>query len=236
MNLILLEHKDFIDDDIVRIKGRRFLHLKTVNRIREGDTLVCGRLNGNMGRGRVTRLSGRDCRLTVCLDTAPPDPLPLTLVLALPRPKMLRRIIQDVTTLGVKEIFLINSWRVEKSYWKSPVLAEDTLRQQMILGLEQGRDTLLPRIFFKRFFKDFVNQELSAVSKNTLKILAHPKAATICPHAVNKPVTLVVGPEGGFIDIEVASFEKTGFNSCQIGSRILKVETAVTVLISRLFA
>jgi RsmE family RNA methyltransferase len=149
---------------------------------------------------------------------------------------MIRRIIQAVTTLGVKEIFLINSWRVEKSFWKSPVLDEDKLRQQMILGLEQGRDTLLPRIYFKRFFTDFLNQELLAVSENTLKILAHPKAGTICPHAVNRPVTLVVGPEGGFIDIEVASLEKTGFNSCHIGSRILKVETAVTALISRLYA
>jgi 16S rRNA (uracil1498-N3)-methyltransferase len=81
-----------------------------------------------------------------------------------------------------------------------------------------------------------VNEELPTISKNTLQITAHPKTLKICPFSVNKDITLVIGPEGGFIDIEIATLEKKGFSSCHIGPRILKVETAVTYLISRLYS
>jgi len=164
-----------------------------------------------------------------------PPPLPLTLVLALPRPKMLKRIIESTTSLGVKDIYLINSWRVEKSFWQSPLLNPDHLEKHMILGLEQSRDTMLPRIYQKRFFTRFVKEELPIIAKDSLCMTAHPKTADNCPSGVNKKITLVIGPEGGFIDIEIATLEQSGFASYHIGPRILRVETAVTSLISRLY-
>jgi len=236
MNLVLLEPKDFIDPDHVMIKGRRFKHLMAVNRVVEKKRLVCGILNGKMGTGLVQKISGNAIEMKLCLDHDPPDPLPLTLVLALPRPKMLKRIIESVTSLGVKKIYLINSWRVEKSFWQSPVLDEQTLKKYMILGLEQGRDTVLPQIYQKRFFTRFVKEELPVISKNTFCMTAHPKSTQICPVGMNTAITLVVGPEGGFIDLEAATLEQVGFSSYHIGPRILKVETAVTCLISRLTA
>ncbi|MFH2091662.1 MAG: 16S rRNA (uracil(1498)-N(3))-methyltransferase [Pseudomonadota bacterium] len=236
MNLILLEKFDFIDDDLVQIQGRRLDHLKTVTKVKAGDTLVCGQLNGKMGTGIVCQIADDHCRIKVTLDSDPPLPLPLTLVLALPRPKYTRRIIQAATSLGVKQIYLINSWRVEKSFWKSPVISPDSLHQQMILGLEQSRDTMLPVVHFKRFFRQFVEQDLPEISKNSVCITAHPKTDRLCPMAIDQPVTLIVGPEGGFIDIEIQTLEKYGFNSYHIGSRILKVETAVPYLISRLYS
>lgn len=236
MNLILLENKDFVDPGTVVVTGRRLRHLLSVNKVNEKDSLVCGLLNGKIGTGVVEKRSESFLEMRVELTQDPPEPLPLTLVLALPRPKMLKRIVETVTTLGVKNIYLINSWRVEKSFWQSPLLDMDTLEKHMILGLEQSRDTIMPKIFQKRFFTKFVNEELSLISKDTLRITAHPKAGHICPVGINKAITLVIGPEGGFIDIEIETLEKQGFLSCHIGQRILKVETAVTFLISRLFS
>lgn len=236
MNLILLDHNDFVDPETVVVKGRRLKHLLSVNKVNEKDSLVCGLLNGKIGTGEIKKKSESFLEMTVTLDQDPPAPLPLTLVLALPRPKMLKRIIETVTTLGVKTIYLINSWRVEKSYWQSPLLDTDTMEKHMILGLEQSRDTIMPKIFQKRFFTKFVNKDLPLISKNSLRITAHPKTSRICPVGINKEITLVIGPEGGFIDIEIETLEKQGFLSCHIGQRILKVETAVTFLISRLFS
>lgn len=236
MNLVLLEKKDFIGEHLVLLDGRRFRHLTRVNRVAEKDQLVCGLLNGKVGTGSIKKVSHDCLEMSVCLDKDPPDPLPLTLVMALPRPKMLKRIIESVTSLGVKHIYLINSWRVEKSFWQSPLLEEEQLRQHMLLGLEQSRDTILPQIYQKRFFTPFVAEELPLISKNSLCMTAHPKTLKKCPSGVNKEITLVVGPEGGFIDIEVATLEKQGFISYHIGQRILKVETAVTFLISRLYS
>ncbi|MBU8847978.1 MAG: 16S rRNA (uracil(1498)-N(3))-methyltransferase [Desulfobacterales bacterium] len=236
MNLVLLENKDFIDNERVVLRGRRFKHLISVNKVLRNDRLVCGLLNDKIGTGLITNVWNDSLEMKVHLTDDPPRPLPLTLVLALPRPKMLKRIIESVTSLGVKKIYLINSWRVEKSFWQTPLLKEESLRKQMVLGLEQSRDTVLPEIYQKRFFTQFVKEELPQISKNSLCITAHPKSSKICPSGINKNVTLVIGPEGGFIDIEVATLKEQGFSSYHIGQRILKVETAVTCLISRLYS
>ncbi len=235
MNLVLLEDNDFIAQNHVKLKSRRFYHLSSVNKVKINDQLVCGLLNGKVGTGLITGISNTSLEMKVSLTKDPPDSLPLTIVLALPRPKMLKRIIESVTSLGVKKIYLINSWRVEKSFWQSPMLDEENLKKYMMLGLEQSRDTILPEIYQKRFFTRFVKEELEAIAKNSLCITAHPKASKICPSGVNRNTTLVIGPEGGLIDIEVSTLESRGFLSCHIGPRILKVETAVTYLISRLY-
>ncbi len=235
MNLIILKNSDFIDNRIVRLHGRRFLHLCTVNRVKKDHTLSCGLLNDKIGTGVITKVSDNYLEMEVCLEHSPPMPLPLTLVLSLPRPKMLKRIIENITSLGVKKIYLINSWRVEKSYWQSPLLDKEKLEKQMILGLEQSCDTLLPKIYQKRFFTRFVKDELPLIAKESMCITAHPKAFTKCPLHLNTKTTLVIGPEGGLIDKEIATFENIGFSSFHIGHRILKVETAVTYLIARLF-
>jgi RsmE family RNA methyltransferase len=235
VNLVLLDQNDFVDHETVVLKGRRLEHLLSVNKVREKDSLVCGLLNGKIGTGIVKKQTGGFLEMRVKLDQEPPKPLPLTLVLALPRPKMLKRIIEAVTALGVKHIYLINSWRVEKSFWQSPLLNMDELRKYMVLGLEQSRDTILPRISLNRFFMKFVREDLPSISKESLRLAAHPKAGRICPSGVNKETTLVIGPEGGFIDMEMETLTEQGFLSCHIGPRILRVETAVTFLISRLF-
>ncbi len=235
MNLVILKEKDFIDDRIVKIYNRRFQHFISVNRIQRGHKITCGLLNGKTGRGIITKISENFFEMRVSLSDDPPLPLPLTLVLSLPRPKMLKRIIENITSMGVKHIYLINSWRVEKSYWQSPLLAKENLEKQMILGLEQSCDTILPQIHLKRFFTEFVKNELPQISKESLCITAHPKAARVCPSNVKGKTVLVIGPEGGLIEKEVATLEAAGFSSCNIGKRILRVETAVTALISRLF-
>ncbi|MBT3177417.1 MAG: 16S rRNA (uracil(1498)-N(3))-methyltransferase [Desulfobacula sp.] len=236
MNLVILYPSDFIDPVHVRLNDRRFKHLVSVNKVKENDRITCGLLNGRTGTGLIKKISLDFIKMEICLEHDPPDSLPLTLVLALPRPKMLKRIIESVTALGVKNIYLINSWRVEKSFWQSPLLDHDQLEKHMILGLEQAKDTVLPKIFQKRFFTRFVKQELPLIAKNSQCITAHPKASSICPSGVNKEITLVIGPEGGFIDIEIDTLNQYGFPSYHIGSRILRVETAVTYLISRLYS
>jgi RsmE family RNA methyltransferase len=173
--------------------------------------------------------------MDVLLEREPPPPLPGLLVLALPRPKVLRRVIRSVTALGLKRLVLLNAFRVEKSYWSSPVLAPDSLRQEMVAGLEQARDTVFPEILLRPLFKPFVEDELSGLAGESLCLVAHPGAAEACPRAVTRPVTLAVGPEGGFIPYELETLGNAGFSQVHCGDRILHVETAIPTLLSRLF-
>lgn len=234
MNLILLFDDDFISAARVRLTGRRLQHVRDVHRATVGESLAVGIANSRIGRGTITHLDADALEMDVALDRDPPDPLPLTLILALPRPKVLNRVLAGAASLGIKRILLVNAWRVEKSYWGSPRLAPENLRTQSILGLEQARDTVLPTIETRRLFRPFVEDELPSVALGTRALVAHPHASEECPRNLREPVTLVIGPEGGFIDAEIASLERIGFTPVSIGERILRVETAVPFLASRL--
>jgi 16S rRNA (uracil1498-N3)-methyltransferase len=230
MNLILLFDDDFVDDDRVRLTGRRLAHVTSVHRAAVGDSLVAGVAGGKIGTGEVTRLEDDALEMRVVLERDPPAPLDVTLLLALPRPKVLNRVIASATSLGVKRIVLMNAWRVEKSYWKSPRLSEENLLLQRVLGLEQARDTVLPTIELQRFFRPYVE----SLRVEGTALVAHPGAQEECPRTIGQPLTLAIGPEGGFIADEVASLERVGFRAVSIGQRILRVETAVSVLLGRM--
>lgn len=235
MNLILLFPDDFESDTRVRLRGRRAKHVFEVHRAKPDDSLTVGAAGGLIGKGVVIDATASEVSLDIVLDTPPPPPLPLTLVLAVPRPKVLNRVIAASASLGIKRIYLINAWRVEKSYWSSPRLTPANLEAQCVLGLEQARDTVLPTIELRRLFRPFVEDELPAIAEGSLAIVAHPGGEGDVPRAVEGAVTLVIGPEGGFIGKEIASLRAAGFATLSLGPRILRVETAVAALVARLF-
>ena len=235
MNLLLLEEADFIAADRVILRDRRLTHMQEVHRSEVGDSLRVGRINGLMGSAELLRLEAGEAELRVNLDQPPPAKLPLTLVLALPRPKMLRRVFQTVATMGVAKVILVNSYRVEKSFWQTPFLEPEAIREQLILGLEQARDTVLPEIVIEKRFKPFVEDRLPAIAEGTLGLVGHPGNFPPCPRALSEPVTLAIGPEGGWIPYEIDLLTKSGLQPVQLGERILRVETAVTALLARLF-
>ena len=235
MNLLLLEEADFIAADRVILRDRRLTHMQEVHRSQVGDSLRVGRIGGLMGSAELLRLDTTEAELRVTLDQPPPSKLPLTMVLALPRPKMLRRVFQTVAAMGVPRIILVNSYRVEKSFWQTPFLEPDAIREQLILGLEQARDSVLPEIMIEKRFKPFVEDRLPAITEGTLGLVGHPGNYPPCPRGLNEPVTLAIGPEGGWIPYEIDLLAKAGLQPVQLGERILRVETAVTALLARLF-
>ena len=235
MNLLLLEDGDFIAADRVLLQGRRLKHLQEVHRAAVGDNLRVGRLNGLMGQGQLLRLDPTEAELQISLDQPPPAKLPLTLLLALPRPKMLKRVLQTVASMGVPKLILLNSYRVEKSFWQTPFLQPEAIREQLILGLEQARDTVLPEVLIEKRFKPFVEDQLGELARGSLGLVGHPGDYPSCPRAVEQAVTLAIGPEGGWIPYEVEKLQAAGLAPVQLGERILRVETAVTALLARLF-
>ena len=233
MNLILLQKEDFIDGQRAVLAGRRLRHVLEIHQAIAGQTLRVGLLNGQMGEGLILEACAEKLILQVSLTQTAPPPLPVTLLLALPRPKMLKRILQAVSSLGVKHIYLLNSYRVEKSFWGSPLLQPEALQEQLILGLEQARDTLLPSVHLRPRFKPFVEDEVPALICGTQALVAHPTADAPCPATSHIPTTLAIGPEGGFIPYEIEKLQQCGFTPVSLGERILRVETAVAVLLSR---
>lgn len=236
MNLLLLEPENMADAHHALITDARQLrHIHETLKLSVDDRMVVGLLNGQIGSARIQQLDKDSVRAEIEWQSEPPAALPLTLILTLPRPKMLKRIIQTATTMGVKKIIFINAWKVEKSYWQSPWLSEHKLRENCVLGLEQAKDTVLPEIQLKKLFKPFVEDELPALIKNTRNLVAHPGSPAPCPVDLKEACSLAIGPEGGFTPYEVDKLIAAGFDPVHLGKRILRVETAVPTLIARLF-
>jgi 16S rRNA (uracil1498-N3)-methyltransferase len=235
MNLILLQNKDFISEAQVSISGRRAEHVLSVHKAEIGKQLTVGLSNGKMGTGTVTSLNNDKIEMKVILSDNPPTPIPLTLILALPRPKSLKKALHVATTLGVKKIYLIETWKVDKSYWQSPLLQPEEIKKQLILGLEQAKDTILPEVIMKRRFKPFIEDEVPEIIKSSIPFVAHPTDANQCPFNFKKPVTLAIGPEGGFTEYEVNKFMEQGFTPISIGERIQRVEFAIPVIIGKIY-
>jgi RsmE family RNA methyltransferase len=206
-----------------------------VHQAQPGDIIKVGLLGGLMGEGRILSLHAERAELQVTFTQKPPAKLPLTLLLAMPRPKMFRRILQHCATLGVADIILFNSYRVEKSFWQTPFLQPKHIEENLLLGLEQARDTIMPTVRIEKRFKPFVEDQLPEIAAGSLGLVAHPGDFAQCPRQVIQQVTLAIGPEGGWIPYELEKLVAAGLQPVQLGERILRVETAVTALIGRLF-
>lgn len=235
MNLLLLAEGDLVAPGLAAVALGRYPARSGWWPPEPGRRLQVGLRNGRVGAGVVEALASGRALVRFTLDREPPPPLPLTLVLALPRPKMLRRVLRSAAELGIKRIRLVNSGRVEKSYWQSPLLAREMLERYLVAGLEQACDTLLPDVALAPRFRPFVEDELPALAAGTRRVVAHPAAAAPMAAAGGGPVTLAMGPEGGFTDFEIGLLAAAGFEACTLGPRVLRVETALPALAATLF-
>ena len=232
MNLLLIDPININNNQSVICEAKSW-HILNILKLETGDKIRVGIINGKIGIGKI--LSTASGRVTIEIDCsikAPRHP-EIQLVLAMPRPKVLRRILKCISSTGIKSIYLINCLKVEKSYWQTPLLAQANVNKALISGLEQSVDTILPKIHLRRLFKPFVEDELSGIAQSTEKLIAHPNAKNPCPASKKNSMTIVIGPEGGFSEYEVAKFEEIDFMRVNIGQRILSVETAVPYILGR---
>ena len=235
MNQILLTHSDLTGEKIARLTGRRLEHLNEVLKAAHGETLRAGLLGGLRGTALVRAIDEQEAVLELSLTDDPPPALPLTLVAAVQRPKTTKRILQYAASAGIKTVYLVRTWRVDKSYLDSPVLTGDGIRENLMLGLEQGRDTILPDVIIRERFKPFVEDELADMVPGTTALIAHPAAKEECPRGISGPSILAIGPEGGFIQYEVDLLASRGFLPVTIGERPLRTEYALPALVGRLY-
>lgn len=241
MNIVLIEDSDLIGRNRVLLDGRRAQHIVNVLKAKVGDSIRAGRINGKWGDALVTGIIDFKVELEVEFVRPAPAPLPVTLLLALPRPKVLKRVLGAAVTMGVKEIFLFNSWRVDKSYWQTPLLKAEKLHEIALLALEQAVDTNLPKITTRPLFRPFAEDEVPNLSKDRDAWLMHPHSqpppesteqftsAALKQH----PGLIAIGPEGGFIPFEVELLIASGLKPVTFGPRIMRVEQAVPAALSR---
>jgi RsmE family RNA methyltransferase len=236
MNIILAESNE-VDARRLTLTDHRAQHIVKVLRAEVGARIRVGLINGAMGVGTISAIKKKfpfSVEMELDLGEPPKTPPFLDLILALPRPIMLRRILSQVTALGVGTIHLINANRVEKSFWDAGILRPEEYHSHLLHGLEQAVDTRLPVIRLHPQFKPFIEDVIPSIAESYHRLLlAHPTGGRLLGDVVdsgNGRIAMAVGPEGGWVDYEVKKFQEQGFYCCTIGERILKVDTAVIAL------
>lgn len=230
MNLILLPPSAVVNDTAIIDDKRQLNHLMHVLKVQIGDKLKIGVLGGKMGQGVVSVITPKQIVLTcLLLNISPPPKMDMAVVLALPRPKVLRRLVMDMTAMGVAHMVLVNSYRTDKSYWQSPLLSclDDFIQE----GLEQAKDTIAPTLTLAKRFKPFIQDDLPKFHRPIM--LAHPYGSLSIQEYHDTPKTLIIGAEGGFIDYELALMQDNGAVAVSLGQRILRTESAVSAVLGR---
>jgi RsmE family RNA methyltransferase len=232
VNLLLLEGHEVAADGIATLRDRRAEHLRTVLKVTPGQQLRAGLLDGPLGSAEVCSVSADAVTVRAHFHTEAP-PAPDALLLAVPRPKVLLRLLAQATALGIGRMVLFRSWRVDKSHLSSEALRPELQRRALLAGLEQAGRTALPAVSFFPLFKPFVEDVLPDLPLPPLRFVAHPAAAVTTAELAlpaAAPLTLALGPEGGFLPYEVEQLHARGFLPLSLGPHALRTESALSVL------
>lgn len=236
MNLILCEPDEVDGDGTATLTGLRAAHVRGVLAARPGDTVRIGIIDGAKGRGEVLSIDDERVVLRCELDDAVPAVPGIDLLLALPRPKVLRRLWAQLAALGVDRILLTNASRVERNYFDTHVIDEATYRPLLIEGLQQAADTRLPRVSIHRQFRVLVEDDLGPASAGERRLVAHPGESRSVTNAGldarHGRVLLAIGPEGGWNAFELELLQRHGFEAIDLGPRILRTDTACIALLA----
>lgn len=235
MNRILFEKNEISSDCTVVIDDFRADHIINVLQSEVGDILKTGEVDGLVGTSEILAIDGK--RITLRTSHTEHGLAPwVDLILAPPRPRVMKRLLPQLAAMGVGRIVLVGARKVEKDFWGATLLKEEIYRPLLIDGLMQAGTSDLPQIIVRRRFGDFLRDELNAMMPSPNRIVAHPYGVgEFKPTATSgSRLTLAVGPEGGWTDQEVAILEENGFSRYSLGGRILRTDTALIALLARL--
>lgn len=240
MNLLLLREEEAASPGPLVLSDRRAEHLLRVLRVEPGRRLRAGVLRGKLGQAEVLGVTASTVTLQLEWETEPPVVPSVDVVLALPRPKVLSRVLETLACFGVRRIDLVNAWRVERSYFDTPRLHPDAVTQSLTLGCEQGNQPWLPEVQVFPLFVPYLRNSLGPrlETEAAHRLVAHPRGAPgmerVFPPGTGSPVVVALGPEGGWIEKELESFCELGFTPVSLGPAVLRVEAAVVAILAQL--
>jgi RsmE family RNA methyltransferase len=238
MNIIILTAKDKTADGFYSFSDNRANHIINILKSKVGDTIEIGLLNGKKGIAKIISIEKKSIKIKVIrLQENEITETKIEIICALPRPQTLKKVFTTIATMGVSNLYLIRSNKVEKSFFQSTLLKEENYKKYLIEGLSQGKRTQLPEVSIHKRFKHFIEHYFPTEYNKPIKLIADTQSEEYinslnvnnCKHYV-----IAIGPEGGWTDFEVSFMLQNGFMEFKLSRNILRVETAVTAALAQL--
>ena len=173
----------------------------------------------------------------------------VSLILALPRPLQLGRMLPMISQMGVEHLVLTESRKVPKDYFGSHLFRKpDLLTERLVEGLCQAGDVRLPKLHIVCHLSNFLNDDLDNLFPldQYARVIAHPQrlengdkldwkkmrhASFTCKPA---RIVIAVGPEGGWEEPEELErfTARHEFEQITMGTRVLRSDCAVVSLLA----
>ena len=247
MNSIVVLPDEVRDGAIVVLVGPRARYAIDTHGVREGESLKVAVMDGARGEGNVISVTSGEVTIALTLTESALAPLPVSLIVGVSRPQTVKKVIQSAVMFGVSSLHFVRSEKGEKSYLQSRSLDEDQIEEETIKAMEQVWDSRRPEIVVHRAFSHFVKQKLPVIMEATrsvggaselLKLVAHPGGSSLTcadsPRLRDAATVIAIGPERGWSEDEVQTFEELGFQTIGLGERVVRVELALVFLLGQL--
>ncbi len=235
MNWIVFDKSELENDNLL-LCDQRADHIISVLKLSCGHKVRVNCINGLKGSATIISINGRNVHLK-CELKRKSKRSTIDLIIAMPRPKAMKRLWAQIAAIGVNRVFIINSQTVEQSYFDSHVLKFDNYHHLLKEGLSQSGESHIPEVKiynkFNSLFDDIANINYS----NHLKLVANP-FAKFTIYEKSKiieefgKILIAVGPDGGWIKSEMDFFKKNKFEQVTLGKRVLRSDTAVIGLLN----
>jgi RsmE family RNA methyltransferase len=231
VNIILLEEHE-LGRNLSR-RDERTVHLLKVLHKKTGDIFDAGILNGMRGTGKIEKINfDGSIFITVNAVEEPPEKLPVRIAVGFVRPIQLRRLLRDLSGMGIPSIDLLGTDLGEKSYRDAKLLCNGGAEAALVEGLIQARDTVLPELAFFPVLDAWLEKrpwEKTGDKRTRLLISmdnVRSEGSIFSQSVTSRPAVLAIGPERGWSERERDLFEDAGFLRLSMGKRALRTETA----------
>ena len=241
VNSLILLPEECISQSRAELVGSRALYAYETHEARAGESVRIGILGGAKGEALIESATRDRVVLETRFFEEASPPLPIDLIMGVPRPQTVKKVIQAAVMLGARSVHFVRSELGEKSYLSSHALEDESLHEETVKALEQVWETISPEIKVHRTFSYFLKNHYPSIatySGQALSMVAHPQGHELvvadAPRVRAAPLILAIGPERGWSDDEVSAFRSCGFEVVGLGSRVVRVETALVLLMGQI--
>ena len=222
MNVILFD-SDAATQALQRADPRA-LHLLNVLKCSIGDFFDAGVTNGPMGKGSISSVSETEIVIDLSFDQSPIALDDIRVIIGLPRPQTARKILRELSSLGVASLDFVLTEVSDRSYASSTLWTSGEWERHLISGAQQAFTTTIPEVSWGRSLEEVTG--LVAGNASRIALDNYEGTETMGEAALTLPLVIAVGPERGWSSRDRDILRSQGYHLAHLGTRVLRVETA----------
>ena len=220
MNIILFKE----GVNTFKAQDERYSHIKKVIKLKAGDSFKAGVINKSSGMAKITNFDSESIDFVYTAESYELNMYPLTILLAMVRPICMKRILRELSSLGIQKLILCPTDLGEKSYLSSSLYTSSEAEDILINGAMQSGYAGLTELVIKPSLKAAL-AECGPKDKFVLDIKESRALNDLT--FLNNDIVLALGGERGWSENERQLFKTNNFEILNLGNRILRTETAV---------